>query len=98
MISLDTYGPAITNPSIAESIYNRILKMDPMNSAVTIDLKGIEAMTTQCAKIIFGQLYIVLGADLFYSNVEIKNCSEGLQLVIEFGIEHALSQSNTTLS
>lgn len=94
MISLDKYVPAITNPEIAESIYNSINEQNPKENVVTIDLNGIEAMTTQCAKIIFGQLYIQLGADLFYRNIEIMNCSDGLQLVIEFGIEHALNQSN----
>lgn len=91
MISLETYGPAITNPVIAESVYKKIISNNPNDNVVTIDLKGIEAMTTQCAKIIFGKLYLNLGADLFYKNIEITNCSDGLQLVIEFGIEHALS-------
>ena len=94
MISLETYGPAITNPIIAENVYQTIINHKPNENVVTIDLKGIEAMTTQCAKIIFGKLYINLGADLFYKNIAITNCSDGLQLVIEFGIEHALSMPN----
>lgn len=94
MISLETYGPAITNPVIAELVYKKIMEHKPNDNVVTIDLAGIEAMTTQCAKIIFGKLYINLGADLFYKNIAITNCSDGLQLVIEFGIEHALSMPN----
>ena len=92
ILSLKQYTPAITSPSKAEELYKLIKDNDPFNNVIIIDLGGIETMTTQCAKIIFGQLYIELGADVFYQNIELKNCSEGLQIVIEFGIEHALMQ------
>lgn len=90
-ILLNSYQPAITNPTIAKEIYKNIIKNNPTDNVITIDLKGIETMTTQCAKIIFGALYTTLGADVFYRNIELKNCTEGLSLVIEFGIEHALN-------
>lgn len=92
ILSLKQYTPAITSPSKADELYNLIKDNNPIKNVIIIDLDGIETMTTQCAKIIFGQLYIELGADVFYQNIELKNCSEGLQIVIEFGIEHALMQ------
>lgn len=97
VINLETYQPAITNPNKAEEVYKLIKNNNPHINAIKIDLGGIETMTTQCAKMIFGRLYIDLGADVFYQNIELANCSDGLLLVIEFGIEHALKMVDKRL-
>lgn len=92
-IDLREYKPAITSPSVANAILTKILAENPRDNIVSLELSGMITMTTQCAKIIFGSLYTQLGADIFYQNIELSNCSDGLQIVIEFGIEHALKQS-----
>ena len=90
-ISLRQYGPAITNINVAQTIYQQIAECNPGECEVTIDFDGVEAMTTQCAKAIFGKLYKELGADVFYANLIYKSCSEGLKIVIELGIESVLN-------
>lgn len=90
-INLTKYAPTITNPDIAKQVYNLIINENPREDIITIELGNIVTMTTRCAKIIFGFLYIDLGADLFYQNILLKDCSDGLQLIIEYGIEHALA-------
>lgn len=82
----------ITSQEIAKGYFQRIIEMNPRENEVLIDLGSVVTMTTKCARIIFGDIYIALGPELFYKNIVLENCSEGLQLVIEFGIEHAIKQ------
>lgn len=91
-IKLDDYKSAITQKEKAEEIYNKIMAGNPFNDKVVIDLGKIVAMTTQCARLIFGELYKKLGADLYYQNIELKNQSEALGVIIDMGVEHAINE------
>ncbi len=51
-------------------------------------------MTTLCARIIFGRLYLDLGNELFSQNVNIKGVSEALSIVINWGIESAIENKD----
>lgn len=82
----------ITSQEVAKEYYQKIISLNPKENEIVVDLKNVVTMTTKCARIIFGDIYIALGPELFYKNIVLENCSEGLQLVIEFGIEHATKQ------
>lgn len=89
-ISLQKYAPTITQQSKAEEIYQSILALNPMQEQVTIDLKDIITMTTQCARIIFGELYRNLTAEVYYRNIRFLNKSKELHVIIDMGIKHAI--------
>lgn len=99
MITIDftKYGPAITNPDKAREIYSYISSLDPSKHEITIDLSHTETMTTRCAKIVFGFLYLDLTPDVFFQNIILKDMSDILQSIIELGIEHAILQGKKDL-
>lgn len=81
------YGPLVTNETVAKSIYDAIIKMNPHENQVTIDMRGIIIMTTQCAKAIFGHLYKELGYSLYYQNIVITNKTDTISKIIKMSIE-----------
>ena len=81
------YGPLVTNENVAKEIYGNIIKMNPKINKVTIDMRGIITMTTQCAKAIFGQLYRELGYSVFYQNISIINKTDTISKIIRMSIE-----------
>lgn len=81
------HGPLITNEQVAKDIYQKIVEMNPLTENVTIDMRGIITMTTQCAKAIFGQLYKDLGYSLYYQNITIVNKSDTISKIIKMSIE-----------
>ncbi len=90
--SFSGYAPSLSNKSTAVSILNDIKKMNPEKNQITIDFEGLIAMTTICARIIFGRLYYELGPDVFYNNIKMKNLDESLKIVIKWGILKELEQ------
>lgn len=91
-ISLKEYAPIICDKNIASTVYNTIKSALPDQNSITIDMGGIISMTTYCAKMIFGSLYIELGSDTFFKNVILKNASDDIQLIIKMGISSAIEQ------
>ena len=89
-IKLIDYNSAITKQSQAKEIYKQIKDNRPNDNVVVVDFDNIETMTIQCAKIIFGQLYIELGPYIFYKNIVIDNCTDNHYSIIDFGIEQAV--------
>ena len=91
-ISLEQYSPIISDKEKGEIIYNDIYRLNPLKEEVEIDMTGIMSMTTFCAKQIFGQLYKVLGSNIFEKNIILKNVSQDVLLIIKMGIRNAVMQ------
>ena len=91
-INLQKYAPAVTQQSKAEEIYRSIMAENPQDNHVTIDLTDIITMTTQCARIIFGELYKVLTSEVYYRNIKLLHKSEELGVIIDMGIRHAMQK------
>lgn len=92
--SFEDYAPSLSDNLIAESIYSEIQKLDPLHNQITIDFAGLIAMTTVCAKNIFGKLYIELGAAIFNKNMILKNAEESIRIVMKWGITKAIEENS----
>ena len=84
------YAPLFVNKERAYQIYDELLELDPIVNIITIDVTGIESMTTICAKIIFGRLCKKLGSAVYHNNIQFVGKSDGIDLVIKMGIASAL--------
>lgn len=91
-LDLTEYGPIISSQSIGKEVYQKIKIMLTDNGKVVIDVTNIKSMATFCAKQIFGKLYIELGSQSFYENIEIKGADDDLKIIIQIGIKHALEE------
>ena len=89
---MKNYAPLFVDRQRAQSIFDEILGMDPINNCISIDMTGIVSMTTICAKIIFGRLYKKLGPEVYHRNISFVGKSEGIDLVIRMGIASALQE------
>ncbi len=92
--SFDQYSPSLSDKKTAQSIYDELSRLNLRENRVEIDLTKMVAMTTLCARIIFGRLYLDLGNELFSQNVNIKGVSEALSIVINWGIESAIENKD----
>lgn len=97
-ISFKEYSPSLSDKSKAEQIYEIVKSLDPFHNQITVDFDGLIAMTTICARIIFGRLYKEMGAKLFVENIQMKNLEEAVRIVIKWGIAKELEQGNNPLS
>ena len=84
------YAPLFVSKETAYQIFDEILKLDPINNTIIVDLTGIVSMTTICAKIIFGRLCKRLGSTVFHENISFIGKTEGVDLIIRMGIASAL--------
>lgn len=91
--SFKNYAPSLSDKTKAEEIYTEIKGLDPQHNQITIDFAGLMAMTTICARLIFGQLYKELGPETFNKNLLLKNAEESIRIVIKWGIAKELEQS-----
>ncbi len=89
-ISLNKYGPIISDKELGEEIYKLISGELLKSEKVEIDLLEIKSMATFCAKQIFGNLYLSLGSSNFFDRVYLKNASNDLKMIIKIGIQNAL--------
>jgi len=89
-ISLNKYGPIISDKSKGDEIYNLLLQNSAENDFVNIDLVDIKSMATFNAKQIFGQLYLKLGSNAFFDKIRFLNASDDLKLIIKIGIQNAI--------
>ena len=92
-ISLDNFGPIISTKESGNKILNLIIDNLKANPKVSVDLGKIRSMATFCAKQIFGKLYVTLGAEKFFENIEIVNASDDLKSIIKIGIQSAIQES-----
>lgn len=92
MISLEQYGPIIVADEVANEIYNKIKKELIAQSSVYIDMSAIKLMVTKCAKLIYGRLYLELGAENFFNNIQIAGASDNIRAVITAGIKQAIEE------
>lgn len=94
IVSLNEFSPVIGDVSIADRILHIIKESINNNEEnVTIDFTKIRVIATNCAKHIFGKLYIELGSELFFSKIVISNASENVKASIMNGIEAALHEN-----
>ena len=91
--SMTSYAPLFVDKEEAQRIHAQILALDPENNEVEIDMTGIESMTTLCAKIIFGALAKSMGLSNFYKKIRFRGLSDEVELVLDMGIESAISDS-----
>lgn len=89
MINLDLYGPVLAENSKAEEILLLIKEELKHQDSVVIDMAAIKLMQTRCARLIFGSLYLELGAETFYKRVQIQGATSNIRTVILAGIEQA---------
>lgn len=92
-ISLDDFGPIISTKESGNKILSLITDSLKTNPKVSVDLGKIRSMATFCAKQIFGKLYVTLGAEKFFENIEIVNASDDLKSIIKIGIQSAIQES-----
>lgn len=89
-ITLEQYGPIISDSAVGDEILHKILDLNPKEEEVEVDMESIVSMTTFCAKQIFGALYNELGAALFERHILLKNVSSDVLLIIKMGIRNAV--------
>lgn len=94
-LSLNSYGPIISDKSVGEKIFWSIYHILETNEPVTVDLGAIKSMATFNAKQIFGQLYVKLGASSFFQKVKLQNVTDDLKIIIQIGIQNALEDSES---
>lgn len=95
--SLKSYAPSLSDKSKAEAIYSDIKELAPQQNQIIIDFEDMIAMTTICARLIFGRLYKELGAQLFTDNIKFKNINDTIRIVIKWGILKELEQDGGSL-
>lgn len=93
-IDLSQYAPIISDKTIGQEIYERIKELDPLTNKVFVDLSSIKAMTTFCAKQIFGRLYVELTSSVFYNNVILKNVADDVKFSINYGVKSAVDDNH----
>lgn len=88
--NFSNYVPSLSDKNKAQQIYNEIMALSPNDNIIKVDLSGMIAMTTICARIIFGRLYVNLGQEVFYKNILLSNMEEPVKIVITWGIAKEL--------
>jgi hypothetical protein len=89
-ISLESYGPIISDKEVGSKIY-QIIKNELSSDQIELDLKGVQSMATFCAKQVFGNLYLELGPSDFFEKIRISNANDDIRTIIKIGIQHAVS-------
>ncbi len=92
-INLDDFGPIISTKESGGKILKIITENLKADNKVSLDLKKIRSMATFCAKQIFGKLYVTLGAEKFFENIEVVNASDDLKSIIKIGIQSAIQEN-----
>lgn len=89
-IQVEKYGKMISSNTIGDLILSEIKKNISKYQEVVIDFMNVKSMATYNAKQIFGQLYLELGAEKFFSNIKIANASPSILSIIKLGIMDSL--------
>lgn len=91
-VTLRQFGTSIVTPERGKEVYDYLKTCYDKEEILVIDMGETISMTTYCARQIFGELYIELGAVKFYNTIKLKNLSEELALVIKMGIRKAIRE------
>lgn len=94
-VDLKHYAPCITNSNVAEDIFNQIMKSNPSENEIIIDMNGIITISIPCINIIFGGLYSCLGADLFHEHIVLDGCSDMLGDFMAFVLNKRFNNSDS---
>jgi hypothetical protein len=94
-IELGKYSNVIANKDLGEAIYADLSKRLAEFRKITLDLKGVDVMTTFCAKQIFGKLYLDIGPDDFFSRIQFLHANDDLRLIIEQSIQNAVDKQSS---
>jgi hypothetical protein len=97
-IVLSKYSNVINDKTVGANIYLEIKTALESFNIIEIDLENIKAMTTFCARQIFGQLYIELGSEIFFNRIEFIKGSDNLKIIIQWGIEKAIRDRDSELT
>lgn len=92
-IDLTKFGPVVSDKEVGQTIYSLIKEAVKDNGTAEVELGSIKSMATFCAKQIFGNLYLELGASNFFEKILLKNANTDLRIIIKIGIEHALKDN-----
>lgn len=95
-IQLLNFGSVISDHLIGEKILKDIKQTLSNNEICVIDFKDVISMATFNAKQIFGKLYLELGSEKFFTQIEIQNASNDLKLIIRLGIQSAVEDNALT--
>lgn len=85
--SFQSCGSSLNSTSKADEIYNEIYSIWKSCNEVELDLTGMVAMSTICARKIFGKLYMELGEEMFYSTVYFVGDTPEMDTIIEYAID-----------
>lgn len=88
-VNLNRYGTVINTEQMGEQCYNDIMRENPRENKILVRMKNIVSMTTTRAKQIFGRIYKEIGEEKFEKNI-ILDCSDGVYIIIEMGLEELL--------
>lgn len=94
VIDLNKYSPLVTRRELGDEIYTLIKEGIDKNGEVDVMMTKIVAMTTFCAKQIFGRLYVELGREEYKKRVHLVNVSEDVNFIIRIGITNAVKEAN----
>ncbi len=92
--SFKKYTPKFSDKEIAKQIYQDIMRLNPQDMTIIIDMTGLIAMTTICARVIFGKLYVELGAETFTKNIIFEGLSDEIDTIIKWGIQKELEYNS----
>lgn len=88
-VNLNRYGTVINTEQLGEQCYNDIMRENPRENKILVRMKNIVSMTTTRAKQIFGRIYKEIGEEKFEEHI-ILDCSDGVYIIIEMGLEELL--------
>ncbi len=92
LVEVANINTTITSNDTAERILNKINReLEHTDETVDVDFKGVLAMTTSCAKLIFGTLYVSNDPKVYFKRIRIINTTSDFRLIINYGIQSALS-------
>lgn len=83
-VNMNKYAPLICSPDVAEEAFNLIMKENPIDNEIVINMGELISLSVQSINIIFGKLYDKLGADKFHENIILHGCSKSLGDFISF--------------
>ncbi|MBB6482707.1 STAS-like domain-containing protein [Spirochaeta isovalerica] len=83
----------ISSKEIGFEIAKDLLQLIKDHDEVEISLENIEIITTNCSKIIFGTIYLELGAEQFYKKIRITQADDEMKIIIQQGIKNAISEN-----
>jgi hypothetical protein len=92
-IELSSFDTTISSEELGETILSEIRSSLKNNSRVSLNFRKIDAITTFCAKQIFGTLYFELGEAGFYDKIGFHDVPEEIQFIITRSIYDSIEDN-----